>query len=112
MVRRGEGPDLAAIDLLDPSEPFEIDTQNAHLFKHPHLGIDDAYDVYFGDPEFYEDLSAGPADWLMVGEVPGGQVLVVPLAPPNASGFNKMRPIGVFEASQQLVDRYHADGGR
>jgi hypothetical protein len=30
---------------LDPDllgeEPFEVDTQIAHLFKHPHLGMDD-----------------------------------------------------------------------
>ena len=29
------------LSMLDEEDPFEIDTQAAHLFKHPHLGIDD-----------------------------------------------------------------------
>ena len=36
-------------DRLDPNllddEPFEIDVQAAHLFKHPHLGLHDVLDV-------------------------------------------------------------------
>jgi len=32
-------------DLLDEEDPFEVDTQAAHLFKHPHLGIADIDDV-------------------------------------------------------------------
>jgi hypothetical protein len=36
-------------DLIDPDllreEPFELDTQAAHLFKHPHLGMQDVIDV-------------------------------------------------------------------
>lgn len=40
-------------DLLDEEDPFEIDTQAAHLFKHPHLGIDDIDDVWASDPLFY-----------------------------------------------------------
>jgi hypothetical protein len=38
--------------LLDEEDPFEIDTQAAHLFKHLHLGIDDIDDVWAhsGDP--------------------------------------------------------------
>jgi hypothetical protein len=109
VTRRGKGPDIAAFDLLDAEEPFEIDDQNAHLFKHPLLGLDDALDVWSSDAEFYEDDSDGPADRLMVGEIPGGDVLVIPLAPSNHSGFAKMRPIGVFRASQYTVDRYRAD---
>ncbi len=110
MIRRRESPDIIAIDLLDPENPFEIDDQNAHLFKHPFLGVDDALDVYHADPEFYEDDSEGRAEWLMVAEVPG-RILVVPLAPPNYSGFTKMRPIGVFDASADLVARYRTDRG-
>jgi hypothetical protein len=41
------------LDLLDEEDPFEIDTQAAHLFKHPHLGIDDIDDVWASDPLFY-----------------------------------------------------------
>ena len=37
--------ELLDLDLLDDQNPFEIDAQAAHLFKHPHLGLDDVYDV-------------------------------------------------------------------
>ena len=30
-------------DLLDPNDPFEIDGQAAHLFKHDPLGIEEIY---------------------------------------------------------------------
>jgi hypothetical protein len=40
-------------DLLDAEDPFEIDTQATHLFKHPHLGLQDVYDVWTSDPLFY-----------------------------------------------------------
>lgn len=66
------------LDLLDEEDPFEIDSQAAHLFKHPHLGIDDIDDVWASDPLFYP--AKPPAHWLMCAEV-GGRVLVVPLAP-------------------------------
>jgi hypothetical protein len=36
--------------LLDEEDPFEIDTQAPHLFKHPHLGIDDIDDVWASAP--------------------------------------------------------------
>ena len=42
--------DLLDIDLLDEDNPFEIDEQAAHLFKHAGLGIDDIYDVWRSDP--------------------------------------------------------------
>lgn len=35
--------------LLDEEDPFDIDSQAAHLFKHPHLGIDDIDDVWASD---------------------------------------------------------------
>ena len=41
------------LDALDEEDPFEIDSQAAHLFKHPHLGIDDIDDVWSSDPLFY-----------------------------------------------------------
>lgn len=40
-------------DLLREDDPFEVDTQRAHLFKHRHLGIADVFDVWAGDPLFY-----------------------------------------------------------
>lgn len=32
------------LDTLDDTDPFEIDAQFAHLFKHPHLGLEDVRD--------------------------------------------------------------------
>jgi hypothetical protein len=32
-------------ELLGDENVFEIDAQAAHLFKHPHLGVDDIHDV-------------------------------------------------------------------
>jgi hypothetical protein len=40
------------LDLLDDEDPFEIDDQAAHLFKHPRLGVEDIYDVWQSDPLF------------------------------------------------------------
>lgn len=40
------------IDLLDESDPFEIDHQAAHLFKHAPLGIDNIREVWTSDPIF------------------------------------------------------------
>ena len=42
----------------------------------------------------------------MVAEVPGGDVLVVPLAKPNSGDIRKARPIGLYEASRYLKERY------
>lgn len=51
-------------DLLDDEDPFEIDEQAAHLFKHAGLGIDDIYEVWRSEPLFY--AAKPPAHWLMV----------------------------------------------
>lgn len=50
MVRMPERFDL---DLLDDEDPFEIDAQAAHLFKHPRLGIEDVMEAWQSDPLFY-----------------------------------------------------------
>ena len=55
------------LDLLDGQDPFEIDAQAAHLFKHPHLGVED---VWASDPLFYP--AKPPAHWLMCAEVSAG----------------------------------------
>jgi hypothetical protein len=94
------------IDLLDDDDPFKIDAQAAHLFKHPHRSIDDVHDVWRSDPVFYP--AKPPAHWLMVAEV-AGRVLVVPLAPPNSGDARKCRPIGCYEASNALAARYRED---
>jgi hypothetical protein len=50
------------LDLLDEEDPFEVDTQAAHLFKHPYLGIDDVDDVWGSDPLFYPAKPPALAD--------------------------------------------------
>ena len=93
------------LDQLDDIDPFEIDDQAAHLFKHAPLGSDDVYEVWQSDPLFYPALP--PAHWLMVAEV-AGRVLVVPLAPPDSEAI-KCRPIGRYEAAIHLADQYRRD---
>ncbi len=94
------------LDLLSDEDPFEIDVQAAHLFKHPHLGIDDINDVWSSDPLFYPALP--PAHWLMCAEI-AGRVLVVPLAPSRGGDPTLCRPIGCYEASRALADQYRRD---
>jgi hypothetical protein len=98
--------ELFDLDLLDDTDPFEIDDQAAHLFKHVPLGIDDIYEVWESDPLFYPAVP--PAHWLMVAEVEG-RVLVVPLAPPDSGDPSKCRPIGCYEAAVHLADQYRRD---
>jgi len=98
--------ELLDIDLLDDEDPFEIDDQAPHLFKHPGLGIADVYELWRSDPLFYP--AKPPAHWLLVGEV-GGRVLVVPLAPPDSDIPTKCRPIGCYDAATHLVTRYRED---
>jgi hypothetical protein len=95
--------------LLDEEDPFEIDTQAAHLFKHPHLGIDDIDDVWASDPLFYP--AKPPAHWLMCPEI-GGRVLMVPIAPSRSGDPRRCRPIGCYEASQALAVQYRKDRRR
>lgn len=94
------------VDQLDDDDPFEIDQQAAHLFKHPHLGLADVLDVWASDPLFYP--ARPPAHWLMVAEV-AGRVLVVPLAPPRNSDVRRCRPIGCYQASELLARTYQED---
>lgn len=94
------------LDLLDDVDPFEVDGQAAHLFKHDGLGVEDVYEVWQSDPLFYP--AKPPAHWLMVAQV-SGRVLVVPLAPPRSGDPSACRPIGCYEAAQHLVARYRED---
>jgi hypothetical protein len=92
--------------LLDEEDPFDIDSQAAHLFKHPHLGIDDIDDVWASDPLFYPPKP--PAHWLIVAEV-SGKVLMVPLAPARSGDPARCRPVGCYEASKALAAQYRKD---
>jgi len=69
---------LFDLDELDDEDPFEIDAQAAHLFKHAPLGIPDVLEAWRSEPLFYP--AKPPAHWLMVAEI-AGDVLVVPLGP-------------------------------
>lgn len=93
-------------DLLDDEDPFEIDAQAAHLFKHPHLGIEDINDVWSSDPLLYP--AKPPAHWLMCAEL-AGRVLAVPLAPARSGHPSRCRPIGCYEASPGLTSQYRRD---
>ena len=77
------------LDLLDEEDPFEIDAQAAHLFKHPRLGIEDIREVWASDPMFYP--AKPPPHWLMVAEV-DGTVLMAPLAPARDGTPNDAAP--------------------
>ncbi|HUP86432.1 MAG TPA: hypothetical protein VM143_12260 [Acidimicrobiales bacterium] len=94
------------LDALDGEDPFEVDDQAAHLFKHAKLGLDDVYEMWSSDPLFYPAVP--PAHWLMVAEV-AGQVLVVPLAPPDSGNPARCRPIGCYVAALHLADQYRED---
>lgn len=94
------------LDELDDDDPFEIDRQTAHMFKHAALGIEDVHEVWQSDPLFYP--AKPPAHWLMVSDV-AGRVLVVPLAPSDRDDPTKCRPIGCYVASAQLAARYRED---
>lgn len=98
--------ELLDLDLLDDAEPFEIDAQAAHLFKHPHLGMADVLDAWTSEPLFYP--ARPPAHWLMVAEV-AGTVLVVPIAPSRSGDPTRCRPIGCYEASSGLTTTYRKD---
>ena len=60
---------MLALDDLDDEDPFEIDAQIVHLFKHPGLGMDDVAEAWRSAPVFYP--AETPAHWLMVAEVSG-----------------------------------------
>jgi hypothetical protein len=42
----------------------------------------------------------------MVAEVPGGEILMVPLAKPRSRDVTKARPIGLYRAGRRLRQRY------
>lgn len=94
------------VDDLDDDEPFEVDAQAAHLFKHPGLGLEDVEEIWASSPLFYP--ATPPAHWLMVAQV-AGRVLTVPLAPSRSGGPRRCRPIGCYEAADHLARRYRED---
>lgn len=53
------GREFFDLDLLEDEDPFEIDTQAIHLFKHPRLGLRDVYEVWTSDPLFIPGQATG-----------------------------------------------------
>lgn len=94
------------IDLLDPSDPFEIDRQIAHLSKHHGADVATIREVWEADPLFYE--AKPPAHWIMTGDVEG-QVWQVPLAPSRDGDPTRCRPIGCYAATGTDVENYLRD---
>lgn len=94
------------IDLLDLEDPFEIDDGNTpHLAKHApftHETLDEAW--RFGEPRFFEAASGGAADWLMIAEVTGEGLVIVPLAP--GTTVHQCRPIGIYKPNRQQQVTY------
>ncbi len=103
---RGVAEERFDPDLLDERDPFEVDSQAAHLHKHLGLGIADIEEVWESDPLFYP--AKPPAHWLMVAEV-AGRVLMVPLAPARSGDVRRCRPIGCYEAAPGLASQYRRD---
>lgn len=106
---------------LDPDDPFEIDEDNEpHLYSHSYvdggkvlaLSPPDLYDIFWGAPLFAR-AAHPPADWMMTGEIPGGEVLTAPLAPARSGNPRKCRPIGLYRASSEARIGYRAwlEGG-
>lgn len=88
---------LFDLHTLDDNDPFEIDAQAAHLFKHPRMGTDVIKAVWSSAPVYYP--AKPPAHWLMV----------VPLAPSRVHDPRRCRPIGCYIASQTLANQYRRD---
>lgn len=73
-------------------DPFEIDRQAAHPFKHPHVGLADVLDDWASDPLFYP--ARPPAHWLMVAEV-SGTILVSHWRRHEAATLGGVDPLAV-----------------
>jgi hypothetical protein len=98
-------------DLLNwEGEPFEIDSGNRpHLFGHGHYGEQDLDDVLEHDSVLFEaDLTKGDADWLLMGQPPGEPPLIVPLASSRSRNVRQARPIGIYPANGDDLQRYLA----
>ena len=97
---------LLNLDLLDPDDPFEVNgfptcSNTKYLDWRTCM-------TFGGTTPCSTRLLPAPADWLMVGEVPGG-LLVVPLMKPNSGDETKVRPIGVYRAPAWLDSQYRDD---
>lgn len=104
-------PEAASIPFdpneIDPDDPFEIDDDNRpHLAKHAGFSEEDVLDAWSDEPLLIAPARPGPADWLMLAEVPGHGVVIVPLASPRTSRSRRCRPIGIYPAGRVETRRH------
>lgn len=97
-------------ELLDEDDPFEIDQENApHLAKHSPYTVEDVGDAWSDEAAvFIEAAVDGPADWLLVARLSGGDIVEIPLAPARSSGWRNCRPIGIYRAGTAATRCYHS----
>lgn len=98
-------------ELLDEHDPFEIDDDNGpHLAKHASYTSDDVIDAWRDPHRLLVAATAdGPADWLLVARLGGGDLVRVPLAASRSGLWNTCRPIGIYQASPALADLYNQE---
>ena len=98
-------------ELLDEHEPFEIDDANRpHLVKHSPYTPEDLAEAW-RDPDrlFVAATADGPADWLLLARLPVGDLVQIPLAPPNSGDWRTCRPIGLYRANPTQTRRYEEE---
>ena len=99
-------------DLLDEHQPFEIDDDNRpHLAKHFPYTAEDLADAW-NDPKalFVPAALDGPADWLLVARLPGGDLIEVPVTTARSGEWSRCRPIGIFQAGTRTTGSYEQQG--
>lgn len=104
-MRSDESDSRFDLDLLDEDDPFEIDDQLAHLFKHNGVDPADLYELWESAPAFYP--AKPPAHWMMLGIIDGKPVLA-PLAPARDGRTDKCRPIGMYQGTRHDEEFYRA----
>lgn len=94
-------------DDIDPDDPFEIDERNVpHLAKHAPFTAEDTLDAWGDNPRLFAPKADGPADWLMLAELAGHGVVIIPLAPARSGDPRRCRPIGIYRAGPLEIRRY------
>lgn len=99
---------------LDEQDPFEIDDDNrTHLAKHSPYTAEDLADAW-NDPKalFVPAALDGPADWLLVARLPGGDLIEVPVTTARSGEWGKCRPIGIYQAGTRNARSYQQQEDR
>ena len=94
-------------DEIDPDNPFEIDEHNLpHLAKHSPFTSEDVLDAWGDEPRLLAPSAPGSADWLVLAELPGHGVVIIPLAPARSGDPRRCRPIGIYRAGPTEIRSY------